>query len=329
MASSLYEAWVTRLRVSWMGKNARRIFGGFAKVLGDLSYDYAMQGTLEHLPAFASQKSVGLISSERQLETALGEATASIAAREPYAAALHRYDGSPLRLLLGLHFAGLDGAVVVQQNGRQFSLTLPLPAFSDGWDPKPNLVASDTAALTSPLSSPTPGHPAIPVGTPWFALDNNPDLANRFAIIFPTWPFAALGFAFFNNSDSAVVTWPVPFGSTTYKVIYGVPTDEVVLSNDATAQTKTGTILRATAPWTGIVWCIGFAAGINPFSTFSAESIGLLMQVINLCRPEKSYCSGVYAIVSGEMWDYPTGLTWDGDSNLWDSSTTTQILGAF
>lgn len=330
-ASTRFESWITQLRQPWMNIIGRRIWGGFAAALGDRTADWALQANLEHLPAFASPPSLPFIASERQLEAAISEASTSLAPRLPYAAALHRFDGTPLRLLLGLHFAGLDGAIVVQQNGRQFSLTLPLPAFADGWDPTPNLVVSNTPALLATLTSATRLGRSIPVGTPWFQLADT-ELTNRFAVIFPTWPFAALGFAFFNNSDAATVTWPVPFGSTTYKVIFGVPTDEVVLSNDATAQTRAVITLRASAPWTGIAWCIGWAAGINPFNTFSADSVGLLTKVINLTRPEKSYCGGVYAITAGgRTWDYfPPGTTWDGGTYpQWDTNTVSQILGAF
>lgn len=328
MSTTLYEAWITRLKVSWMGLNARRIFGGFANVLGDKSYDWALQGTLEHLPVAASAPSLSLIASERQMEVALNEPSATLSAREPYASFLHDFDGSPLRLLLGLHFAGFDGATVIQQNGRSFSLTLPLPAFGGStWDPKPNLVVANGPALASQLSSPTHGHPAIPAGTPWFQLDANPDLANRFKIIFPIWPFAALAQASFSNSDSATVTWPFAFASSSYSVLPGMPTDEVIIENDGTAQTTTGTVIRASGQWTGSVWVIAYADGVSPLNTFSVESASLLKQAIELCRPRKAYCTGVFATQSGRQWGWPTTVKW-GDGGTWGGSVS-QILGAF
>jgi hypothetical protein len=53
--------------------------------------------------------------------------------------------------------------------------------------------------------------------------------------------------------------------------------------------------------------------------------------VIQKWKPAKSTCWGVTALLAGELWDYPFGLTWDGDSLTWDQppSTTVQILGAF
>ena len=326
--SNFGESWVTRLKVSWMGANAQRIFGAFASVLYDKGYDWAEQGVLEHLPETASAPSLALTASERQIAVSLNESSASLAARLPYASFLHRFAGSPLGMLLGLHFAGFDGATIMQQNGRQYSLTGTLPDFgASTWDPTANLLVSNTALLDGPLSSPTPGHPDIPAGTPWFALDNNPDLTDRFEIIFPTWPFSALAPATFNNSDSATVTWPFTFGSSTYTVVYGMPTAPVVIYNDGTAQTTTGTVIRASGAWTGTVWCIAFASGVNPLNTFSVESAALIQHVIELTRPEKAYCSGVYSILSGRVWDWPKTVAWD-DGGTWDGAVTT-ILEAF
>jgi hypothetical protein len=63
---------------------------------------------------------------------------------------LSKFYGRPLGILLGLHYAGFDNAVLVQQNGRAYQLTLPLPTLIVGqpWDPTPNLVI--TACDSSP-----------------------------------------------------------------------------------------------------------------------------------------------------------------------------------
>src|SRR5260370_17727889 len=99
---------------------------------------------------------------------------------------IDKFYGSALGLLLGLYFAGFPGAVVVQQNGNAFNLTLPLPAFALGlpWDPTPNMVT--TALNTNPFvaTSVLPilpvsvggaarTAPALPAGaSPWWVFDS-------------------------------------------------------------------------------------------------------------------------------------------------------------
>jgi hypothetical protein len=195
MASSVFESWITRLKVSWMGPNARRIFGAFAAALGDKTADWMLQATLEHMPGFASDpKSIALIADDRQLDTYPGEPAANIAARAPYWLQIHRFRGRGLGILLGLHFAGFDGAVLVQQNGRALQLTLPLPVFDGNWDPTPNLVITPcmqlATALTSSVNPPTVSQVgrAIPAGNSWWTFDNNTDFCSRFAVLYPTPP---------------------------------------------------------------------------------------------------------------------------------------------
>ena len=82
-----------------------------------------------------------------------------------------------------MHYAGIDNAVLVQQNGVYYQLTLPLPPPAA--DPTGNLVVGTLGALPSILtSSVTPGR-SIPSGTPWWIFDNKTDFTSRFAIVFP------------------------------------------------------------------------------------------------------------------------------------------------
>ena len=84
-------------------------------------------------------------------------------AARSYAVQIAKFDGSPLGVLLGLHFSGFDNAVLVQQNGRAYQLTLPLPAFTSTWDPTPNLVVTNLDVLVAPLtSSVTPPTTRVP-----------------------------------------------------------------------------------------------------------------------------------------------------------------------
>ena len=191
VSSSLYESWITNLKAV-QGTIRKRIFGAFARALGDKTVEWMTQVNLEHMPSFASDQSIALIASERQLDTAPSEATSAIAARAPFWLQLAQFSGSGLGILLGLHFTGFDGAYLVQQNGVALTLTLPLPAFLLGtpWDPTPNLVATSCSqiatALTSSVTPPTQISDGriIPASQPWWKFDDDTDLCCRFAVVF-------------------------------------------------------------------------------------------------------------------------------------------------
>lgn len=215
MGSTLYESWITRLRISWMGVKARQIFGGFAAALGDKSVDWARQGLLEHMPGYAKDPaSIALIANERQLDTYPGEPSADIAARAPYWLEINKFRGRGLGILLGLHFAGFDDAVVVQQNGRALQLTLPLPPFTGNWDPTPNRVVTACSQLATSLTSSV--HPpttssagkTAPAGHAWWLIDDDTEYCSRFVVLFPTppasYPFSAADLA---RLKATVVKW--------------------------------------------------------------------------------------------------------------------------
>jgi hypothetical protein len=303
-----------------MGANAQRIFGGFAAALGDKTVDWCQQAVLEHLPQYASDpQSIALEADDRQLDTYPGEPTANIAARAPYWLEIHKFRGRGLGLLLGLHFAGFDGAVIVQQNGRALQLTLPLPTFSGNWDPTPNLVVTACSqlgvGLTSSVKPPTVSSPgrSIPAGTPWWEFDSNTDFCSRFAILFPgTLPsyFLTTGRATFTGASSAALTWNNAFPSSSYCIGIGpaVITDGgggVTINADGTTQTASGITLNASAAFTGYVDCMAWQVGSNPFADLHPADLQRLQNVIAKWRPAKATCVGVYALVAGKFMAWP------------------------
>lgn len=333
ITSSRYEAWVTGFKAV-QGTIRKRIFGAFASVLGDKSIEWMTQANLEHLPSFSSDQGVALIASGRQLDTAAGEAVSSIAARAPYWLQLARFSGSGPGVLLGLHFSGFDGAVLVQQNGLALSLTLPLPPFVLGqaWDPTPNLVITPCSPLVTALTSSVTPTRSIPAGTPWFAFDSNTDFCSRFAVIFPS-PLSSVfskvtGRATFTNSASASMAWSSTLISSSYYPRIGLPIvidggSNVAVDADGTSLSTTAVTVNADAPFTGYV--DGVAVG-----ALSTTDLQRMLTTVAKWRPSKATCFGIFAIVGAEMWDYPPGLTWDGDSNTWDQGgSVVQISGSF
>lgn len=328
--STLYESWIARLRLPWMGPVGRRVWGGFAAALGDRTIDWMLQAALEHLPAYASAPSLALIARERLMDTAPNESTESIAARAPYQRQLWRFAGSPLGLLLGLYYAGFPNAVVVQQNGRAYSLTLPLPAFGPGWDPTPNLVTTVTSqlavALTSSVVPPTAlvAGRSVPAGNPWWSFDNsNTDFSSRFAVLFPgPLPGAFLTWATvpFSAALSGTATWNNVFPDTTYKVRVASVTvtdggGAVSVSADGTTQTTTGIGLVASQPFTGSADVIAYQTGACPYADLHPADLARLQGVIRKWRPAKATCVGVYAVAQGSVFGWPVAT--------WGTRTTT------
>lgn len=296
----------------------------------DTYVGYLKDGIKARMPDYAPVDALPHIGGDRQLIQGSSESNASFITRLKDAWGQWSRAGTACSVLEQLWYFGLTGATWVQQNG--LSYTFGSSTLTPGQDPTGLLTVGTTTTLAATLTSSVAPYRTIPAGTPWFQLgtDGNTDLTNRFAIIIPSWPFAAIGFAYFNNSTSAVVTWPVPFGSSAYNVIFGAPTAPVVLTNDGTAQSSTTATILASGAWTGVVPVIGWVTGINPFNTFSSASLGQLQKIIATFKPN-AICAGVYAITSGRMWDYPVNTTWDGYGGNWDSgpSTVSTILGAF
>ncbi len=156
-----------------MGDKGKAIFGAFAAALGDETVDWLTQGNFEHLPEFANDdKSVGLIASERQIDAGPTESVEDLAARLVDAIPTWKRAGSPLGLLLALHYAELmpnsGDVVIVQQNGRGCSLTLPVAD-----NPFNSLVITELG-----------GNPTLS-DHPWWTFDMDDDFCSRFAVLFP------------------------------------------------------------------------------------------------------------------------------------------------
>lgn len=319
MGSSLYESWVTQLRLSWMGTAAQRIFGGFAAVLGDFSIDWSQAAIAEQNPITASPKPIALMASSRQLDTAPGEDSADIAAREPYWLLINRFRGRPLGLLLGLHFAGFDGGVIITQNGMAFSLSLPLPAFGENWDPTPNLVRTALATLAVPMHSDRTLSRSIPAGNSWWTFDSNTDLCSRFGILFPgVLPsvFLTWGRAVFTGVENGTtipwptVTWNNVFDDTSYDILPGWPTvtdggGGVSVQFDPSTKTQQGVQVAASAPFKGSVDFIAWRDAQNPFADLHPADLARLQALVQKWRPARAICTGVYARVQGNYVGWP------------------------
>lgn len=332
-ASTRYEAWVTSFRLSWMGVVGRRIWGGFAAALGDRSIDWARQAQLEHFPRYASAPSVALIADERQLDVNPLEPTQAIADRAPYAVQISKFYGSPLGLLLGLHFAGFDGAVAVQQNGQAHTLTLPLPAFQDAWDPKGNHVITVLG-----------GNPTLPgaaAGHAWWTFDLDNSFCSRFAVLFPgplLSPFVITGQAVFTGSEDGsgahpwpTVTWSQAFDDTTYHVLVGPPVvadglGTPVVAADSTTKTKATIGMTSSAPFVGAVDLIAYRDGANPFGDLSPADLSRLRNTIRKWRPAKATCVGIYLVTQGRTIGWPVRII--GNGTTIGSSTVTALAGA-
>ena len=325
-APANYTEWYRNLPIGWFtgGANGQ----SEATANGTIVDNYVAllkAGVKAREPDNAPVDALPHIGGDRQLIQGSNETNASFTTRLLDAWGQWSRAGTPCSVLEQLYYFGLSGAVWVQQNGLQYTLSgAPTP----GQDPTGLVVASTATTLPATLTSSVAPYRQIPAGTPWVNFDGNTDMTNRFAIILPSgWPFASLTQVNFNNADSAVATWPVPFGSSTYSVIYGVPTDDVVISVDGTTQTKTSVTIRASAPWTGSLWVIAWSAGVNPLNTFSLASFGAVKRIIQTFRPN-ALCVGVYAYQNSKgAWGYPVRKWGNGDK--WGATSVTQILGSF
>lgn len=288
--------------------------------------DYLQQfiaGVKAAFPELAPVDALAALGDEMGLDQGPTESVTAYATRLRQAWVYWPLAGTPVGLLQALHFAGLDGVTLVQQNGSRFTFTTP---YTPGADPTANVVKTDSPGLAAILTSSVPPYRTIPANTPWWFFDSNTDFCSRFAIIVNPWPFAALGVATFNNTDVATVTWPFAFGSNVYSVIPGVPNDEVILTVDGNSLTKTTANIFASGPWTGSVFCTAYAAGVSPFNTFSAASVGALKNTIKKWKPAKATCMGVYAYQSGWVLGYGGHTLGDG---VVLGGSISQIIGAF
>lgn len=319
-APANYTEWLQNLPLPWLTSGP--VGSKWATATGtivDTYVQYLKQGIQARMPDKAPPDALPHIGADRQLIQGSNESQASFVARLLDAWGQWGRAGTACSVLEQLYYFGLPGAIWTQQNGLQYTLSgAPTP----GQDPTSLVVASNTSTLSSTLTSISPPYRTIPAGTPWYALSGNTDLTNIFEIQIPSWPFAALAFAYFNNSDNATVTWPFTFGSNVYSVIPGVPNSSVILTVDGTSLTTTTTKILASGPWTGSVPVIAYAAGVNPLNVYSAASAGVLQRIISTFRPN-ALCAGVTSVQSGHVWGQ-----WTWGTGNWGGSVAT-ILGAF
>lgn len=315
--------------IPWLagGENGQAYAGTFPAVLD--SYKSLMRDARNvAYPDFAPSDALVHLGNDRRLAQGSGETEANFRARLKTPWDQWARAGTWLGLLVQLYWYGLTNAVIVQQNGKQAKLT---GAPVVGQDPTSLYSFTDTAELSTILTSASSPFRTVPVGAPWFQLDLNSDFCSCFAIILPSWPFASLAFANFSNTDSATVTWPVPFPDANYGLIYGPPVGPYIINADGQTKTASEIVLRASSAYGGSIPVVAWEASVNPFNLWSAASTGVLQSIIENFRPN-ARCVGVYTIqTGGRTWDYfPAGTTWDGGTYpTWDTNTTAQILGAF
>lgn len=301
-----FERWVTKLRVSWMGTKAKAIFGGWAAAMGDKTRTWAIQVLYEHLPELASNDSLPLIGSGRGLPKGKIESNADYASRLPSAIPQWRQAGSALGLLYALYLEGFGDAVLVQQNGRAYSLSLPLAD-----DPSDSLVVT-----TLGLDQFLPNGPHA-----WFTFDIDDDWCSRFAVLFPNGnsAFITTATAVFDGSSlRATATWSNAFPDTTYEVMVGAltSTGPVTVAADPASLTKTTVDVVAVDAFVGTVTLLAYQQGANPFADLHPQDLANLQRAIELWKPKKATCMGIYVTVQGEMWDWPVG-DWDDAGGVW------------
>lgn len=326
-----YKNWFASLPIPWLvaGPNGQAEANAWPALL-DYYVGQLVQARYQAFPDYCAPDALTHLGGDRKLVQGPAEANSSFQARLKAAFDTWPRAGSACGVLEQLAYFGQSNAAVwVQQNGLSYKLSgMPTP----GQDPTSLVVSSSlstlSTALTSSVNPPTTTSTgrSIPSGNSWWTFDYNTDNCNRFAIIYPTWPFSSLTTAMFSNSDSATITWPVPFASTSYSIMIGDPAVGVMLSADGTTQTTTGVTIRASAAWTGSATVIGYASGVNPLNFFSASSFGILKSIIKAWRPN-SLCMGVYWLQSGIFEGYPTTNKFGTVGNF--GGTQQQILGVF
>jgi hypothetical protein len=298
--------------------------GGIGAAFDDYVQQY-ISGILAAFPDYAPSDALSTLGDELGLSQGPYESNTSYAARLRAAWIYWKLAGTPLGLLVALHFAGFTGAVIVQQNGLGYKLSAdPTP----GVDPSSLLVVSTLDTLSTALTPSAPSVTTIPAGTPWWFFDGNTEFCSRFEVLFPV--FSPIFFysngtrATFSATDSAAVTWPVAASNNTYQTIVGPPvvTDSsgpVILAVDATTKTTSGCTVIASSPFTGY-------ANISEGPALNTTDLARLKNVILAWKPAKTTCVNASLIVSGRMWGWPL-TTWG--TGAWGGSVTSFFSGGF
>jgi hypothetical protein len=280
-------------------------------------------------PDYAPSDALAHIGGDRGLIQGPHESDANFRIRLRYAWDDWARAGTFLELLVQLYWAEFSGAVIVQQNGLYYTLTGSLTA---GVDPTANLTIGNLSSLIVPL---TPfnviaeNHAGIiPANQQWFHFDGDTGFCSRFAIFFAQ-PllnaFVTYGVATFSGTDTAALTWNNSFSDTTYQMSAPSVTmssvDSVPAVNvDPTTKTLTGVTLVSSMAFTGSAEVVAWQLGANPFADLHLADIARLKLIVNRWRPKRATCMGVFAVVTGDTWDWPMS-TWNGDSLAWDAAS--------
>jgi len=330
-ASTYWESWITQLRQPWMAQIGKRIWGAYAAALGDKTSDWGTQALLEHLPEYAtSAASVALKASERQIDAGPLETQATLATRLTHFIQQWSYAGTPLGLLLALHFAGYERGVIITQNGQALYLSGPPTTDPATW--RALLVVGSTCTLTTPFTSEPMVGPTIPAGNPWARFDDNTALCSRFAVLFPYGGtmFSYVGVATFSGTSQATVAWSHPFDCAVYSVMVGAPviTDSlgpITATVDMTTATASTIVVNASDSFTGTVPILGWPAGANPFVSLSPASTQSLRGIIRKWKPGRTIVDGVYVLQQGHFWAFPV-VAWSA-RGAWVNCVTVSIPG--
>lgn len=329
-----YQAWQPLQGPPWLqGQFGAAWLSAFGSLKDD-EVDLLRQAVLSAFPAYAPADALPVIGDELQLDRGPKETDPGYAGRITDPWTQWARAGSPLGILLALHYGNFDGAVLVQQNGLAFSLSAPP---TDGVDPTSLLTVTTLGELATPLTPyPTPDYTkVIPAGNPWWTFDFKTDFCSRFAVLFPSGgsAFTTWGTAVFDGSSpTATITWNNPFPSSSYVVQIGAITntgDPVEVNPDATTQTTTGITLQASAPFTGTVDVLAYQSGAeSPFADLHPADLARLQGIVKKWRPAKATCVGVYVLVQGRYWGWPV-KKW-GDAGLkWGPSAVVSVPGSW
>lgn len=319
MAAGPFEKWVKGLRISWLkGAKAQAIMGGFVRVMGDLSAAYAERAQEQHFPLLCEDEALPLIGSERTIPQGQSETNANFKQRVMNAIPQRQRTETPLGLLTALHYGGFPGAVLVQQNGRAYQLD----------DPDEPYAINPTQTIAALGGNPNLSGAAA--GHAWWTFDDDVDWCSRFAVLFDgvnDRAFRELALVTFDGTEDGSVAhpwpraeWSEPFIDTTYITVPGPPVTSsgpvsVWCVSDAT-KTVTSITVEASGPFVGTVPVLAWPVGANPFAWLSAAKLARLRNIILDWKPARTKCMGIYALISGELWDWPVG-TWDEAGGVW------------
>ncbi len=313
-----YRDWLSRLQIPWLvGREFGSAEWGAYGDLLDGEVAKLNDATQASFPEKCAADALPPIASELQLPQGYLESEAAhrIRLRNPWDP--WQFAGQHLGLLLALYLDGYTDAILVQQNGLYHRLTSPLAD-----DPIDSLERGTLGELATALtSSVNPAATPIPAGTAWWTFDSDIELCSRFAVLLPTqppfWRHTAT-VEFDGTSEIGTAVWSNPFDGIDYVVQVGAVYSDVPVTvvADPATMTRTGVGVVASDPFTGTVELIAYPAGENPFCCPDETALENLRQAIRLWRPGKATCEGIYALVQGEMWDWPVG-TWDEAGGTW------------